>query len=166
MPTQARPPGPVTWQELREQLNYNPETGWLTWKVAKPRIQKGTRAGSSHMKGGRVIEVCGKHYIEPRLIWFWMTGDNPGELYVDHKNRRRNDNRWSNLRLATHGQNYVNSKTFGSMRGIQKRGSSFRVKISYNKKRQAFTVKSFQAAKRLRNKLERELYGEFACIRR
>jgi hypothetical protein len=171
MPPRARPKGPITWKELREQLDYDPKTGWLTWKIRKPRIYPGKRAGYLHVKGGRAIEFCGKNFLENRLIWWWMTGKDPGDLYVDHKNRKRNDNRWKNLRLATHGQNYVNSKTFGPMRGIsprpgKKHKNTFRVKISLNREKFYYTVYSLLAAKRLRNKLERELYGEFACTQR
>lgn len=167
MPPRARSLGPLTWEEAREQIDYNPDTGVLIWKVCKPRIRPGRRAGYPHLKGMRAIVVCGTGFLEHRFIWFWMTGKDPGDLYIDHKNRNPSDNRWQNLRLATHGQNYINSKTFGPTRGIQKRGEgAYRVRITHNKIRYSYQVDSYWAAKRLRNKLERELYGEFACTRR
>lgn len=166
MPPRPRSPGPLTWEELREQLDYTPKTGWLTWKVSKPRIRKGARAGNLHVSGHREITVCGNVFREHRLIWFWVTGMDPGDLYVDHKNRKRADNRWCNLRKATHGQNYVNSVCGGKMRGIQQRGNTWRVRTQVDGKRCSFTVGTYLAAKRLRNKLERQEWGEFACVRR
>ena len=167
MPPRARPPGPLTWKELREQLNYNKKTGWLTWKVCKPRIRPGMRAGCEHVSGHREITICGEVWREHRLIWFWVTGQDPGERYIDHRNRVGNDNRWRNLRKATHGQNYVNSEHGGLMRGIHQRGPChFRVRSHVNGKRASFTTRTLTAAVRLRRKLERQEWGEFACTRR
>lgn len=166
MPCVARGRHPLTWKELRSQLDYDKETGHLAWLVSKPRIRVGQRAGSDHVKGHREITVCGFTYREHRLIWWWVTGKDPGDKYVDHKNRRRNDNRWKNLRPATHGQNYVNSMQFGKMRGICRHGAGYRVRIGINGKRPTFHVKTYLAAKRLRNKLERQYYGEFSCTRK
>lgn len=169
MPPRARPSGPLAHKELRETLDYNPETGWLTWKVRRSRIQKGARAGGQHGKGHRALIVAGFGFLEHRLIWFWMTGAlPPKERYIDHKNRKSDDNRWCNLRLATHGQNYVNSKVFGRMRGIMKRGeNSYRVRVNDGQgRRLSFTAHSYLAARRLRNRLEKQYWGEFACARR
>jgi hypothetical protein len=166
MPPRARPQGSLTYEEIRAQLHYNQRTGWLTWRVSKPRVTLGMRAGSTHKKGHREITVCGKPYREHRVIWFWMTGEWPNEKYVDHKNHKRNDNRWCNLRKATHGQNYINSNTFGSMRGINVRGpSQFRVRSIVNGERKSYQVKTLIAAQRLRRKLEKQEWGEFACRR-
>jgi len=95
-----------------------------------------------------------------------MTGQWPKE-YIDHKNRKRDDNRWCNLREATHSQNYVNSQEFGPMRGILKRESgSFRVRSIIDGRRKSFEVKTLALAKRLRRKLEKQEWGEFSCVRR
>jgi hypothetical protein len=167
MPPRARPKGPLTWEELRSQLHYNKRTGWLTWKIAKPRIRIGQRAGSVQVNGTRVITICGQNWLEHRLIWFWVIGQDPGDLYVDHKNRVRDDNRWCNLRLATHGQNYVNSMTFGNMRGIMRRSDRcWRVRSIVGGRRKSFHVKTLSAAKRLRRKLEVQEWGGFACRRK
>lgn len=172
MPGGPKPRGkhPLTWKELREQLHYDPLTGWLMWKVAKPRVYPGKRAGNINGHGYRSIEVCGFKFIEHRLIWWWMTGKDPGNKYVDHKNRKTADNRWKNLRLATHGQNYVNSKHFGSMRGIKPRqnkyGLSYRIFLGHKGDVIRLTARTLLGAKRIRNKLERDIYGEFACTQR
>ena len=35
-------------------------------------------------------------YLSHRIIWMWMTGEDPGEMEVDHIDRDRFNNRWSN----------------------------------------------------------------------
>lgn len=156
----------ITLDEVRSQLSYNKRTGHLTWEVNKPRIRKGLRAGSWHIKGHREITVCGQVFREHRLIWWMVTGQDPGDLYIDHKNMQRDDNRWCNLRKATHSQNYINSKTFGPMRGIVQRGPrTFRVRTIVDGRRRSFHVRTLVAAKQLRRKLEIKEWGEFACRR-
>lgn len=156
----------LTWKKLRSQLDYNQETGWLTWKVAKQRIQKGVRAGNVSVDGKhRMVTICGENWGEHRLIWFWMTGVVP-ILYVDHKNRDGTQNWWGNLRLATHGQNYVNSMTFGVMRGIQHRGGEkYRVRLNYDDRRHSQQVIGLEKAIEFRRRWELTHWGEFACER-
>jgi Demerecviridae HNH endonuclease len=157
---------------LREQLDYNPETGILTWKISKPRIHIGMRAGSLHCKKHRGITFEGKNYLEHRLIWVWMTGEEPTE-YIDHKNRVRDDNRWENLREASHAENYINSQTFGRMRGIypryyKKSGTKYRVRINTRVPRERIDLGEFsdlEEAIAARRAKEIEIWGEFACER-
>jgi len=155
------------WILLQEQLSYNPNTGWLTWKVGRRR---GLRAGCPHStkKQKRIIQFNYQRYYEHRLIWFWMTKEFPPEpFFTDHKDRNSGNNRWSNLRLATGSQNLLNSTHFGPNRGIYEcRPGVFEVRITHNNKRKTAIVYSRLAAKRLRNKWERELFGEFACTQR
>lgn len=48
-----------------------------------------------------------KTFLAHRVIWMLKTGEWP-TLTVDHINLDRADNRWLNLRLATHAQNCAN----------------------------------------------------------
>jgi hypothetical protein len=50
-----------------------------------------------------------KNYRSSRLAWFYMTGEWPSKK-IDHKNGKRADDRWDNLRLATDSQNAANAK--------------------------------------------------------
>lgn len=62
--------------------------------------------------GYRVITIFGNEKTRPqyrsgRLAFLYMTGHWP-EWDVDHKNRKRGDDRWKNLREATRSQNLRN----------------------------------------------------------
>lgn len=93
----------LTLSRVRDLLHYDPETGEVFSRSL------GRRVGYD-IEGGRYrrVRVPGSRtaYYEHRLIWFWMTGTWPEE--VDHINGDRCDNRWSNLREASRGQNACN----------------------------------------------------------
>lgn len=100
--------------DIASRLNYDPETGLLTWAedvlrngvVLRP---KGSLAGCLNKKLGYiVVRSRGKNYYAQRIAWFVMTGEEPPT--VDHKNGDRADNRWMNLRSATRRQNTKNRK--------------------------------------------------------
>ena len=88
-------------EELNEAFDYNQETGSLVWK------SNGKQAGTVQHTG---LRVCFKYnrYLAHRVIWMMMTGEDPGQLSIDHKNRDNKDNRWENLRLATQEQQNLN----------------------------------------------------------
>lgn len=100
----------ITHEELTKLLRYDQATGLLHWNSPRPKIRVGNRAGYLHHKGYINLEINGKHYAAHRLIWFYVTGSMP-TTQIDHINGNRSDNRFENLREATHGQNRANSKT-------------------------------------------------------
>lgn len=129
----------ITHQELIETLTYDPETGIFRWAKPRPKIQVGQIAGYLHHKGYINMEINGKHYSAHRLAWFYITGEN-SKKQIDHINRCRSDNRISNLREATHGQNRANSKCFNKngYKGVTKhkwlKEKPFAAQITFNKK--------------------------------
>ena len=100
-------------KEVHELFNYDADTGIVTWKK-HPRLT-GKRAGSIRSDNGGlkiVFKVDGKKHTcqGARVIWMLETGEDPGELCVDHINGDRSDNRFQNLRLVTHQQNTWNRR--------------------------------------------------------
>ena len=93
----------ITQRQLKELLNYNPFTGDFTWRVRR-RGTKGAVAGSTQIRGYVRIQLDGQKHLAHRLAFLWMTGEFP-EDGVDHISGVRNDNRWSNLRVADQSLN-------------------------------------------------------------
>lgn len=108
--TGVRPRRGFSRDELIQFLDYNSETGVLTWvKRTSKRVDIGMRAGT-HSHGYCAVKIFGLVYRAHQLAWLIMTGEWPeGGADIDHINRDRFDNRWANLRLATRSQNNMNS---------------------------------------------------------
>ena len=100
----------ITQTELKEILNYNPDTGVFTWLV-KPssKVNVGDIAGYTNEKGYIRIRVNKKRYMAHRLAWLFMTGYWP-KKEIDHIDHIRGNNKWGNLREATHQENGKNQK--------------------------------------------------------
>lgn len=86
---------------------YEPSTGALFNKVKRnSRAQKGAIVGWINDSGYLVTTVKGRKLRVHRIIWEMHNEPIPDGYEIDHINRIRNDNRISNLRLATsHEQN-------------------------------------------------------------
>lgn len=98
--------------DVKKRLRYEPKTGKWFWihHSARPDLV-GTRAGYARKDGRWVVSVFGHKYLASRLAWFYMTGRWPPNE-VDHENRVCSDDRWKNLRSATHPENGRNLKMF------------------------------------------------------
>ena len=105
---------------LTELLNYNPETGILTWKVSRRGyrgIKAGDVAGTVHPSLARPgyksirLMVDQKWHEANRVAWvLHFRSKIPDGMYIDHINGDATDNRAANLRLASHKQNMENMK--------------------------------------------------------
>jgi hypothetical protein len=98
----------ITAERLRELMHYDPGTGQFTRLVALPGHPAGQQLGALLQNGYLAIRINYVLYLSHRLAWLYMTGEWPKGL-LDHRNRNKADNRWSNLRPATRGQNAYNS---------------------------------------------------------
>lgn len=101
----------VTQKLLQEYLNYDPITGYLTWK--KKLTNKtviGKRAGTQ-VKGrdNRIIKIFGNVFIEHRLIWLYVYGYMPKRNeHIDHIDHNESNNAIKNLRLVSQAENNKN----------------------------------------------------------
>ena len=159
------PQRPPDWvlERIRTTLQYDPESGWLTWIVQRMRIKAGTRAGTvwtSPASGRKVRKICfgrGTKEVfvkyEHHVAWFLHTGEWP-EMEIDHKDRDATNNKWDNLRLCTPVQQRINyglrrNNTSGAQ-GVfwRERDKSFSSKIVANYKiHNLGTFKTFEKAK-------------------
>ena len=103
----------IKHDRLCELLDYSPETGEFTWKVARKRLAKaGTIAGSTNGSGYRQISVDGNLYLAHRLAWFYCFQEWPLKV-IDHINGIKDDNRLDNLQDVSQNTNVrkANTKT-------------------------------------------------------
>lgn len=98
----------MTKDFLDSLFNYEQDTGNLVWKVSRGSAAKGSIAGSTlNSKGYVQVLINRKSYKAHRLIWIIMTG-NPPINHIDHIDHNRANNKWSNLREVTRGENMKN----------------------------------------------------------
>lgn len=99
----------LTAERLREILSYDPDTGEFTWKKSRRGVKAGATAGCLNGSGYLLIRIDGKLYRAHRLAWFYMTGEWPLRE-IDHKEGESSNNRWFNLREASHRKNIENQR--------------------------------------------------------
>ncbi len=163
--------------EVRELLDYDPETGEFTWR---PRLG-GTRsdaafnaggwpgrsAGSFNGDGYRHIKIGHAHYCGHRLAWLLMTGGWPAEE-IDHINCDKSDNRFCNLRLANRKENTINTRLKSNnktgFKGVCfKPRQGYHAQIMHHKK--AHHLGFYPTAEQAHQaycKAAKEMHGEFA----
>lgn len=127
----------VSIDRLRELLDYNPDTGVFTWKVDRGNARAGATAGWLEENGYRRTIVFGKKVKMHRLAWAIAHGEWP-EFDIDHVNGIRDDNRISNLRLATRAQNGQNlkralSNSSHGFLGVKKNGNRWNASINIDR---------------------------------
>ena len=109
-------------ERLLELFTYDKQTGVLI------RRRTGKVAGTKSKKGYLTTYVDTSEFKVHRLIWMIVTGCDPGDLTIDHKNRDGSDNRFDNLRLATFTEQNIN-KVVANVT-LQKGRNTFRVRVT------------------------------------
>ena len=156
--------------DLKQYVRYDPETGIFTSardSGCKGQWKAGRRIGHVNKKGYLTIWIEPRGYFAHRVAWALMTGEWPQEE-LDHANGIRDDNRWCNLREASHAQNMANTRRSkankSGYKGVHRFDDNlWRASVRFNGKR--YDVGLFRcptAAFFARNAKAKELHGEFA----
>lgn len=170
-------------QFLRECFIYNPHNGKLYWRLrllehfknrANQRTWNARYAGQEAGVANRYrhvnirIDGVTRYFTVHRLSWALQTGAWPKDE-VDHKNQNKDDNRWVNLREATHVENMRNRKTGrvckSGHRGVYVLPSGrFNVRLKVEAKRiNAGTFDFYEDACAAYRRLAQHYFGEF-CV--
>lgn len=160
----------ITHDEIRRLLDYEPETGRFFWRVnRRPSIKAGDEAGHRSVRPHHdrwVVKVGGQRYLRARLAWFWMMGNWP-LLHVDHADGDSMNDRWNNLREATHSQNLANAAKPKSgktpLKGAYLKNGKFVSQIGYGGEHiHLGTFETAEEAHAAYMNAAQKFYGEFA----
>lgn len=99
-------------QQFADSFLYEHETGLLRWKVSpsnnvKPLSVAGCLSGGGYVR----VSLFGRSWAAHRLIWTMLVSEIPRGMDIDHINGLRNDNRLTNLRVVTRGENNQNVRS-------------------------------------------------------
>tara|TARA_R110000787_G_scaffold7136_2_gene24560 strand:- start:57 stop:593 length:537 start_codon:yes stop_codon:yes gene_type:complete len=111
---------------LRKLIDYDPDTGTLTWKRRTADVHPNDAArktfnsrfsgklalAANNGSGYRAGTVFGTTQKAHRVAWAIHYGEWPNE--IDHINGVTSDNRISNLRDVTHQENIRNAAVYGT----------------------------------------------------
>ena len=163
------------YEEAKESLDYNPETGILTWKENRgSRARAGDKAGSVDKEiGYRVIRLSingqSKLLRANRIAWYMTHGYIP--KLIDHKNGIRDDDKIKNLRECNHQQNSRNMKSHkdssSEFKGVswEKLNQKWAAGIYINGKHKNLGRFENEAdAAQAYNEAAKELHGDFAKL--
>jgi len=161
----------LTYEDVRQQLRYEPDTGrFIRLTATSSKTAVGDIAGHVNQRGYRVISIGGKQYRSHRLAFLYMVGRWPLNQ-MDHIDGDKDNNRWANLREATHAQNQRNrgqridnSSGFKGVTWIDHGDTSWRAQIRSNggETRFAGNHRTREEAARAYDKAALALHGEFA----
>lgn len=125
---------------LHKLFKYYKRSGKLTRRIAGKggKAPAGTAVGSPNASGHLRVKIKSRGYAIHRLIWFMVTGIDPCEKVVDHKDLNPANNKWSNLRLVDHSTNSLNSDRVNHSKiypGVHKRRGKWLARICVDYRR-------------------------------
>lgn len=159
---------PITQDQLKQFLTYSPEIGVFAWLVSGRNFAIGQVAGHTNDANPYVrISIERQSYYAHVLAWLYMTGSWPAEE-IDHKDQNVRNNRWLNLRAASHAQNGANKSSYSKLglKGVTRVRSENRYAAKITVGGRGIYLGYFssaEAAARAYDAKAREVFGEFAC---
>lgn len=158
----------LTQAELKELLEYNPDTGLWKWHTPKGSCKKGWFCGSRSIGGYLDIKIRGKSYRTHRLAFLFMEGAFPPDL-VDHIDGDTANNKWHNLRHCSYSGNNRNTRlpntNTSGYKGVSRREgrSTWTVRLSVAGKTRNFgCYKDLELAALVAEEAREKYHGEFA----
>ena len=166
--TQENKHRPLPMAYIQEHLALcNESPSGLKWLIPGYGRRKDKQAGS--LRGGDYrVKIDGQQYLVHRVIYALYSGEDPGDLQVDHSDGDHANNRPDNLRAATNSQNNMN-------KGSRSDNTSGIPGVSWDKVAHKWQARvrtdGISASKRFKDLTEAaawitakrlELFGEFA----
>ena len=157
----------LTQARLKDILSYDKDTGLFTWIKTVRRTDLLGQIAGFDANGYIGIRIGRKPYMAHRLAWLYVTGEWPSDE-IDHRNRVRSDNRFDNLRSATHHRNTFNQSVRKNSSGVtgvtwDQVNKKWRAHISPNGRMISLgRHSSLDGAVAARKRAEVQHFGEFA----
>lgn len=163
----AKPLPPL--EELKEFLDYNPDTGIFTWKKQISNLKVGQVAGVKQSKGYIQIRFKGGNYLAHRLAYYMYHGVDPLEKFIDHIDGDKTNNKIKNLRIANNSQNGTNrvSLAINNTSGVtgvvwNKRKKKWMARVTINRFQKHLGIfANKEDAIKSRREAEIKYYGDF-----
>lgn len=168
----SRDPARELEKALRATFTADPESGQVRYRRNHGQHLAGqvagTIAGRGYRDGGGYLQlhIFGRDLYVHRVLWFLVFGAWP-PCELDHVNRIRTDDRLTNLRLASRGQNAVNSpaRNASGLKGIHQTATGrYRARVRYHHHTWSQTFDQVEDAIAWRNDLARRIWGKHAIL--
>lgn len=137
----------LTQEQLMGMFDYDLDKGRLLRRCFSNGLFIGLEvAGTQSDNGYRYIEISNINHLEHRLIWVYLTGVWPLDQ-LDHINKNRSDNRFSNLREVNNSENQRNttlrSSNKSGVMGIHIRTDNGKWSVRINHNGERYVLGSF-----------------------
>jgi hypothetical protein len=162
----ARKPKPrPTIEELREYLDYEPQTGVLRWKKSCGCVKAGAIAGSTQGNGYSAIRINKVKVLAHRAAFALHHGRWPHPC-CDHIDGDVLNNRADNLRECSLSNNQHNSRlrkdNSTGVKGVGKNGGGYLARVGLNGRAYTKRFRHLEDAAAWVKQAREQLHGEFA----
>jgi hypothetical protein len=159
----------LTIEELREYLDYEPQTGVLTYKKRlglRGRVQQGRLAGAGlNGRGYKEIRFGGLRLYAHRVAFALHHGRWPMPC-CDHIDGDKGNNRADNLRECSVSANAHNAKmrrnNASGVKGVSRLGGGHLAEVMINGAKHRKYFRRLEDAAAYVQRLREQLHGEFA----